>query len=182
METQAEVAGTRLVAVLGYSPRRGADLHPICSARLTRAEQIAGPGDTVVLSGWSRRNGSKTEADLMAAAWRGAQVELVYDRDARHTVQNAARIAAVAREVDADEIVVVTSWWHRRRAALLVKRAVGSEGPPVRAVGAPSPAPLPLLAREAACLAGLPIQLHALRRSAADPPPSGRPAGQSGPE
>ena len=164
METQAEVAGTRLVAVLGYSPRRGVDLHPICAARLVGAERIARAGDTVVFSGWSRRNGSRTEADRMGGAWRGPQVELVYDRDARHTVQNAARIAAVAREVGADEIVVVTSWWHRRRAALLVRRAVGPTGPPVRAVGTSSPAPLPLLAREAACLAGLPFQLYALRR------------------
>jgi hypothetical protein len=164
MATQAQVE--RLVAVLGYSPRRGADLHPICAARLARAEQIARPGDVVVLSGWSRGDGLETEADLMARAWRGAPVELVHDRDARHTVQNAARVAAVAREVGANEVVVVTSWWHRRRAAMLVRRAIGPDGPAVTAVGADSPAPLPLLAREAACLAGLPIQLHALRRSA----------------
>jgi hypothetical protein len=166
METQAEVAAPRVVAVLGYSPRRGADLHPICAARLACAERLARAGDVVVLSGWSRRNGSETEADLMARAWRAPDVELVHDRDARHTVQNAGRIAEVAREVGAGEVVVVTSWWHRRRAAALVRRAVGTGGPHVTAVGAESPAPLPLLAREAACLAGLPIQLHAVRRSA----------------
>jgi hypothetical protein len=165
MATEAKVAAPRLVAVLGYSPRRGADLHPICAARLARAERIVQPGDVVVLSGWSRRNGSETEADLMAKAWRGLPVELVHDRNARHTVQNATRIAAVAREVGAGEVVVVTSWWHRRRAAALVRRAVGADGPKVTAVGAASPAPFPLLAREAACLAGLPIQVHALRRS-----------------
>jgi uncharacterized SAM-binding protein YcdF (DUF218 family) len=157
---------TRVVAVLGYSPRRGVELHPICAARLACAEEIARAGDVVVLSGWSRRNGSHTEADLMARAWRGAATTLVHDRDARHTVENAVRIAAAAREVRAGEVVVVTSWWHRPRAALLVRRAVGASGPKVTAVGARSPLSLALLARELACLALVPAQLRAVRRSA----------------
>jgi uncharacterized SAM-binding protein YcdF (DUF218 family) len=156
---------TRLVAVLGYSPRRGSELHPICAARLARAEHVARAGDVVLLSGWSRRNGSQTEADLMAEAWRSPGVELVHDRDARHTVQNAARIAAAAQEVGAAEIVVVTSWWHRPRAAALARRAVGPQGARVTAVGARSPLRLPLLLRELACLAALPAQLRAVRRA-----------------
>jgi len=156
---------TRLIAVLGYSPRRGQDLHPICAARLARAEEIAREDDVVVLSGWSRRNGSEAEADLMARAWRGPACTLLRDRDARHTVQNAVRLAAAAREVEAGEVVLVTSWWHRPRAALLTRRALSGADTRVTSVGARGPLPLSLLARELACLVALPAQLHAARRS-----------------
>jgi uncharacterized SAM-binding protein YcdF (DUF218 family) len=155
---------TRIVAVLGYSARGGGDLHPICHARLARAQEIAESGDVVVLSGWSRRNGIESEADLMARAWRVPEVTLLRDRDARHTVQNAVRIAATAREVGADEVVVVTSAWHSPRAALLVRRALRDAGAVVSSVSVRSPLSLPLLARELACLVAIPAQLGIMRR------------------
>lgn len=142
----------RLVAVLGYSPRRAGGLHGICAARLRHAEGL--DADAVLLSG---------EAELMQPEWRGPGVELVTDGAARSTRENAAGVAEVARRLGADEVVVVTSRWHAFRARTLVQSvlpgvAVSSSSPPGRP-------PLTLLAREAACLALLPYQLAALKRA-----------------
>ena len=115
---------TRLVAVLGYSAWRGEGLHPICAARLAAAEQPAEEAEAVLLSGWSRRRHRPSEAELMKAAWRGPAVRLVADGDARTTAGNARAVAAAARHLGADEVVVVTSSWHARRARLLVAAAL----------------------------------------------------------
>jgi len=155
-------AERRLIAVLGYSPRRSDRLHPICSARVDRACAIAREGDLVVLSGWSRHPGVEPEAELMARAWTGAKVELVLERDARHTVGNARAIAAETRAHGAREIVLVTSWWHRRRAAALVRAAL--PGVRIAAVSAPSQPSFTLLLRELFCLVALPAQLAWLKR------------------
>ena len=154
---------TRLVAVLGYSPRRGDGIHPVCAARLAAAEAIAREEDVVLLSGWSRRTTREAEAELMARAWRGPAVRIVRDADARHTAENAVAVRRVAGAVGATEIVVVTSWWHRRRAEALVRRAVGRDGPAVSGHGAASPRSALLLVREVACTAALPFQLGPLR-------------------
>jgi uncharacterized SAM-binding protein YcdF (DUF218 family) len=155
----------RLIAVLGYSPRRSDRLHPICSARVERAGGIAREGDLIVLSGWSRHSGIQPEAELMARAWAGIPVELVLETDARHTAGNAAAVAEAARAFAAREVVVVTSWWHRPRATVLVRAALRGSGVRVTAVAARSRAPLVLLLRELVCLAGLPVQLFGLRRA-----------------
>jgi hypothetical protein len=149
------VSGTRLVAVLGYSTRRGEGLHPICAARLRAAERPAEGADVVLLSGWSRRRHRPSEAELMRAAWKGPAVRLVADGDARTTAGNARAVAAAARHVGADEVVLVTSSWHVRRARLLVKAALGPE---VRlAVATPGRTRPPhLIGRE---LAWLPVSL-----------------------
>jgi uncharacterized SAM-binding protein YcdF (DUF218 family) len=115
----------RLVAVLGYSAWRGNGLHPICAARLTAAERPAEEADAVLLSGWSRHRHRPSEAELMKAAWRGPAVRLIADGDARTTAGNARSVAAAAREIGADEVVIVTSSWHARRARLLVRAALG---------------------------------------------------------
>ena len=60
----------------------------------------------------------------MRQAWRGPAVRLVADGDARTTVGNARAVAAVARHIGADEVVIVTSSWHARRARLLVRAAL----------------------------------------------------------
>ena len=155
----------RVVAVLGYSPRGGASIHPICAERLARAAEIAAEGDVVVLSGWSRSPGRLAEAELMARAWAGPAVELVQEPSARHTVQNAVEVAGLARRLAAEEVAVVTSWWHRPRAAALVRAGLRGSGARVVGVGARSHAPTPLLLREAVCLALLPVQLLLLRRA-----------------
>ena len=117
----------RLVAVLGYSTWRGHGLDPICAARLDVACALAAEGDTVLLSGWSRRRHRPSEAALMREAWRGPDVRLLADGDARTTAGNARAVAAAAKEVGADEVVLVTSSWHARRARLLVRALLPSD-------------------------------------------------------
>ena len=151
-----------LVAVLGYSNRRSGGLHPICAARLAVAEQEASNADTVVLSGWARRAHHPSEAELMRAAWRGPNVTLIADRDARTTAGNARSIAAEARKAGATEVVAVTSSWHRPRARLLLRAALGPDVR-LRFVTPERRSPLPLLGRELVCMLALPFQLASLR-------------------
>lgn len=149
--------------MLGYSGWRHRSLHPVCAARLEAAERAAEGADAVLLSGWARLPWRETEATLMRAAWRGPDVPLISDGDARTTVGNARAVAAAARELGADEVVVVTSSWHRLRARLLLRAALG----PDVAIELVSPARsrrLLLLGREGACLLLLPLQLRAARR------------------
>jgi uncharacterized SAM-binding protein YcdF (DUF218 family) len=114
----------RLIAVLGYSDRRTTALHPVCAARLAHAESIVQPDDTVLLSGWARRQSGSTEAELMAAAWTADARRVVLDRDARSTVGNALGIARVVRRTGARDVVLVTSGWHGTRASVLVRAAL----------------------------------------------------------
>jgi uncharacterized SAM-binding protein YcdF (DUF218 family) len=155
----ASPSRTKLVAVLGYSTGRGEGLHPICAARLEAAERPAEGAEVVLLSGWSRRRHRPSEAELMRAAWRGPAVRLVADGDARTTAGNARAVAAAARHIGADEVVLVTSSWHARRARLLVQAAIG---PDVRlTVATPARTRPPyLIGRE---LAWLPVSLASRR-------------------
>lgn len=144
----------RVVAVLGYSGRRNTEIHRVCAARLAHAQGLAAENGTVILSG---------EADQMRAAWAGPEVVLVCDTESRSTVDNAANVAAAARELGAEEVCVVTSSWHRPRAAVLLRAAF--RGSPVRLTVEPVPGrPSPyLLARETGALLLLPAQLAKLR-------------------
>jgi uncharacterized SAM-binding protein YcdF (DUF218 family) len=149
--------------VLGYSGWRDASLHPVCAARLELAERMAEGADAVLLSGWARRRGRDTEAALMRSAWRGPDVLLLADDDARTTVGNAQAVARAARALGADEVVVVTSSWHRLRARLLLRAALGPDV--TIELVSPEHARRPLLlGRELGCLALLPLQLRAVRR------------------
>ena len=141
----------RLVAVFGYSTGRAGSLHRVCAERLATAERAAEGADAVLLSGWSRRKHRPSEAELMRAAWRGPDVPLLADGDARTTAGNARALARTARELDADHVVVVTSSWHARRARLLARAALG---PAVRldVVTPVRSRPPHLVARELACL------------------------------
>jgi uncharacterized SAM-binding protein YcdF (DUF218 family) len=158
--------------VLGYSDWRHRSLHPVCAARLEAGERAAEGADAVLLSGWARLPGRETEAALMLAAWRGPEVPLLAD-DSRTTVGNARAVAAAARELGADEVVVVTSSWHQLRARRLLRAALG----PDVAIEVVSPAPTHrplLLGREAVCIAFLPLQLRAVRRRPSPAPLPGR--------
>jgi hypothetical protein len=99
----------------------------------------------------------------MRAAWRGPGVPLLADVDARTTVGNARAVAAVARELGADEVVVVTSSWHRLRTRLLLRAALGP-GVTLELVSPVCSRRSLLLGREAMCLLLLPLQLRAVRR------------------
>ena len=149
----------RLVAVLGYSGRRTNGLDPICAERLRHAEGL--DADAVVFSG--RASDPRGEADLMRQSWRGADVPLVSESTARSTAENAAEVAAVARRLGADEVVVVTSPWHARRAGLLVRAALRGAGIAVSTSSPPGRPTLRLLAREAAC--SLVVPFHLARRA-----------------
>jgi hypothetical protein len=153
----------RLIVVLGYSDGRSGELHPICVARLEHAATLAGDGDVVLLSGWSRHPGRLPEAELMRRAWPGAPTALLSDPDARITAENAANAAAHARELGAREVVVVTSSWHRARAGALFRSLL----PEVRVsvVGARTQGSPRLYLREAALFPLVPIQLRIARRA-----------------
>ena len=166
------MAERRLVAVLGYSRRRGDGLHPICAARLAAAEEVAGGAAAVLLSGWSRRPHRPSEAALMQAAWGGGDVRLIADGDARTTAGNARAVAAAARELDATSVTLVTSSWHGARARALVQAALPDV--PVEVVSPPPTRPLHLVARELACRLALPFQRVAVGRA-----PAGRRASLS---
>jgi uncharacterized SAM-binding protein YcdF (DUF218 family) len=152
----------KLIAVLGYSSRRGGGLHPICAARLRAAEKVADGADAVVLSGWARRRHEPTEAELMAGAWQGPVVRLVADGDARSTAGNARAVAAEVRRIGATEVVAATSAWHRRRAQALLRAALGHDVE-LELVFPAARDGLSLRVREAACLLALPVQLASLR-------------------
>jgi len=153
----------RLIVVLGYSNGRSGDLHPICAARLEHAAGLAGKGDAVLLSGWSRRPGRQPEAELMRRAWPGSTEALISDPDARITAENAANAAEHARELGAREVVVVTSSWHRARARVLFRSLLPDVQ--VSVVGAQTPGSPRLYLREAAVFPLVPIQLRMARRA-----------------
>jgi len=148
----------RLVAVLGYSDRRRASaLHPVCAARLARAEAEVRREDTVLLSGWARGRSSPTEAELMAGAWSTPVRRLLLDRNARSTVGNVLGAARAARQTGAREVVLVTSHWHARRASTLARAALVRSRTKVTVVAADDPAPLTARLRELACWTLLPV-------------------------
>lgn len=99
----------RVVVVLGYSDGGRDKLHPVAAARLARAAEVSTEEDVVVLSGWARVPGTRSEAELMAAMWEGSARELVVDPDARTTVGNAANALDDIRRSGAREVIVVTS-------------------------------------------------------------------------
>ena len=155
----------RVVAVFGYSHRRTGGLHAICADRLAYAQGIAEGAHAVVFSGWS-------EAEPMREAWTGPDVLLVCDSEARHTAENAANVAAVARELGAQELVVVTSPWHERRARILIGAALRGSNIRFSIETAEGPRPSWLLAREVVCLALLPFQVRRARRGGQLAPPT----------
>lgn len=147
----------RLVAVLGYSSARVNDLHPICAARLARAEAAIQPDDSVLFSGWARRRTSHSEAELMARAWTASAREAILDRDARSTVGNALAVARAARKLGVDEVVLVTSSWHGRRASALVRVALIGSRTNVTLAASDDHATRTVRMRELACWAIVPV-------------------------
>jgi hypothetical protein len=128
---------TRLVVVLGYSSGDGADLHPVCAARLTRAAALTTQDDVVVLSGWARVPHRRSEAELMRGAWAGSAREVVVDPDARTTVENVANAVNDVLRAGAGEVVVVTSSWHAARATAAMRWLLRGRGIAVRAESPP---------------------------------------------
>ncbi len=156
-------AGGVIVAILGYSSRSGSDLHPICAGRLARGTEELPHARAVVLSGWARRNGGPSEAELMWQAWPGDGVPLVADPHARTTAESALRVAALARSVAASEVRVVTSRWHMRRSLFLFRGALRDAEIEISAACADDPPTVPRRIRE---LGGWLVAPAQLRRKA----------------
>jgi uncharacterized SAM-binding protein YcdF (DUF218 family) len=150
----------KLVVVLGYSDGSADGLHPVCAARLERAAAEAADADAVVLTGYGRRPGAVSEAELMREAWRGPATRLICEPTARITAENAAQVAALVRELGAGEVVIVTSWWHRLRAGVLFAALLRGTGARLRVVSAGQQWSLRLLLREIVAFALLPFQLR----------------------
>ncbi|HEX5469591.1 MAG TPA: YdcF family protein [Gaiellaceae bacterium] len=145
----------RLVVVLGYSDRRGGELHPVCAARVLAAAEFASADDAIVFTG-------RPEAELMRQSWNGASPQIVLDTEARTTAESARHAARIASDLGADDVVVVTSWWHCRRAALLFRRSLARTGATVTTLAAPRWTPR-LLAREAGAFLLLPLHVRRVR-------------------
>ena len=159
---------TRVVVVLGYSGDGRAGLHPVCATRLERAAELTTHDDVVVLSGWARHPGTRSEAELMRAAWRGAARELVVDPDARTTVENLANALNDILRVGAHQVVVVTSSWHALRAATAMRWLLRSTGTRVR-TESPAGRSTRATLRELALWPLLPFQLWWVSRRAWKP-------------
>ncbi len=155
----------RVVVVLGYSDGRGPGLHPICAERLAQAAALTTADDVVVLSGWARRPGGRSEAALMREAWSGPARRVVVDEDARTTAENAANALDDIAAAEATEVVVVTSRWHARRARAAFRWLLrGSRvGVTVAAAGEGS---VRATLRELALWPLLPAQIRHARRGA----------------
>ena len=147
----------RLVAVLGYSDRCADALHPVCVARLERAEREVRPDDTVLLSGWARRGTRAPEAELMARAWTMPARRVVLDRNARSTLGNAIGVARTARDTGAHEVLLVTSGWHGRRASALARAALVGSRTKVTLVTTAERGTPKARVRELVCWAALPV-------------------------
>jgi uncharacterized SAM-binding protein YcdF (DUF218 family) len=158
------MSDARLIAVCGYSDGRGTGLHEICERRLRRAEREARPDDVVLLSGWARGSDAAPEAELMATSWTGSCRRLYVDRTARSTFGNVAAAAALAREVDAEEVVLVTSAWHAPRAVTLLRAALVGSDTQIGLVTTDDRPSLGTRAREAACWVVVPFARLAARR------------------
>jgi uncharacterized SAM-binding protein YcdF (DUF218 family) len=150
---------TRVVVVLGYSNGETAGLHPVCAARLARAAELARADDVVVLSGWSRVPGRRSEAELMAAAWNGTAREVVIDPDARSTVENAANAVGDVVRARAGDVLVVTSSWHAPRAVAAFRWLLRGRGIRIRSACPTTPAGTRDRLRELALWLLLPPQL-----------------------
>jgi uncharacterized SAM-binding protein YcdF (DUF218 family) len=163
------MSDARLIAVCGYSDGRGTGLHAICERRLRRAEREAGADDVVFLSGWAGGSDAAPEAELMARSWNGSCRRLYVDRGARSTFGNVAAAAALARSVDAKEVVLVTSGWHARRAGALLRAALAGSHTTIGLATTDERPSLGTRVREAVCSAIVPFAVLTarLRRRAA---------------
>jgi hypothetical protein len=151
--------GGRVIVVLGYTDLGLGVLHPICAERLAHAATIATDEDVVVLSGWARVPGTRSEAEMMAEGWTGRSRMLVVDPDARTTSGNAVNSIDDVATAEASEVVIVTSRWHAPRALLTFRWHLRHMGASVRAESSSGGGGLRVWLREIPCWAVLPLQI-----------------------
>lgn len=153
------VTSGRIIVVLGYSTAHDRGLHPICRRRLDRAGELATNDDVVVLSGWARRPGTRSEAELMAQAWSGPAKQVRVDPDARSTIDNAVNVLDDVAQDSPAQLVVVTSTWHARRASVIFRWVMRHAPVEVMLATAKTEGGLVARLREVPCWILLPIQL-----------------------
>ncbi|MDX6592148.1 MAG: hypothetical protein QOJ13_1344 [Gaiellales bacterium] len=141
-ETPAEDATTRpngrvsdcVIVVLGYHEIGDDGSHgisAICRAAVRRAESLAGETTprAVIFTGWSS-NGGPTEADQMAAEWKGRQdVALIREPRATNTAENAVRSLELLQRIEGgSEVIAVCSICHFPRVRFLFDRLYKRHG------------------------------------------------------
>ena len=101
----------------------------VCLGLVREAERLAAElsAGVVVFSGWSPIGGL-SEAEQMRDAWRGDDVELVLERTATTTAQNAARTLPLLLERSVERAVVVCAPLHVHRARFFFTRLYGAAG------------------------------------------------------
>lgn len=155
----------RVIVVLGYSDGGRGELHPTCAARLAHAAEISTADDVVVLSGWAKVPGTRSEAELMQGAWAGTAREVVVDPDARTTAGNAANALDDVRRFGAGEVVVVTSRWHAPRAQAAFRWMLRGTGIHVASASPKESLNVRASLLELPLWPLLPLQIHAARKS-----------------
>ncbi len=115
------------IVVPGHA--HGGRISSLCLELVREAERIADAThvDAVVFSGWAPRGG-ESEAEQMRDAWRGPDVELVLERTARVTAENAARTLPLLVARGIDHAVVVCAPLHLYRARFFFSRVYESHG------------------------------------------------------
>jgi uncharacterized SAM-binding protein YcdF (DUF218 family) len=174
LETQAE-GGTarptgRVIVVLGYHEIGDDGSHgisAICRAAERRAESLAGETTphAVIFTGWSS-NGGPTEADQMAAEWKGRQdVALIREPRATNTAENAVRSLELLRTIQGgSEVIAVCSICHFPRVRFFFHRLYKRHGYSIsyRYVTSPIPSARRILAELSSITRMIRDRQHAL--------------------
>jgi uncharacterized SAM-binding protein YcdF (DUF218 family) len=115
------------IVVPGHAKR--GRISSLCLALVREAERIADaePVAAVVFSGWAPRGG-ESEAEQMRAAWRGPDVELVLERTAAVTAENAVRTLPLLLERGIERALVVCAPLHLYRARFFFSRVYEAQG------------------------------------------------------
>jgi uncharacterized SAM-binding protein YcdF (DUF218 family) len=160
------MAGERTaIVVLGHGRLDRHGVHRISRRclRLVREGELlvsdAG-ADVVVFSGWSP-SGGIAEAEQMRDAWRGPAAELVVEKTARSTAENAARTLPLLLDRGVRRATVVCAPTHLVRTRLLFGRLYRRFGVDPSFRVAPLAPTLGSIAWELAALPFLPLQLRA---------------------
>ena len=119
---------TQAIVVLGSSLSRA---HRRLVAEAERAAEATG-AKVVVFSGWSP-NGGPSEAEQMALLWRqSSTIEMVLEKTASTTAQNAARTLPLLLQRGMTTAVVICTPLHYLRARWIFRNVYGRRGVAVR--------------------------------------------------
>jgi uncharacterized SAM-binding protein YcdF (DUF218 family) len=161
----------RVIMVLGYREIGDDGSHgisAICRAAVRRAELLAAEATprAVIFTGWSS-NGGPTEADQMAAEWRGRRdVALIREPRATNTAENAVRSLELLRTIEGgSEVIAICAISHLPRVRFFFGRLYKRHGYSIgyRYIASPVPRPRLVLAELASITRMGRDRRHALR-------------------